>query len=176
LVWDLIVPSAKYERWLPALHHHGGCISEGCGDVVQAPAGYFVGGSFDAQQGGWDAGAEGDIETGEGESKAFAQGLHVGFLAGPALEEGSSSLGRGEGPQGGGLSGGKETGGDGIGGAFRIDKFNVCADARVEGQGQEGEVAGMGEVELEGGLVEVGGKFGFPLGCIGEGDFGGREV
>ncbi len=53
--------------------------------------------------------------------------------------------------------------------------FHVDADGTVAGDGDEGEVAGVGEVELEPGVVG-GGEGGFAVGIGREGQFPGGKV
>jgi len=53
------------------------------------------------------------------------------------------------------FGGGKEASGDVFGGAFRINKLNIRAYARMPSYGKKSEVAGVGKIELEPGLPEV---------------------
>lgn len=154
-----------------------GCgVSLGSWDVMQAP----VGGHFwrvpNAKKRSGDAGAEGYLEAGKGQGEAGAEGLHIGFFAGPALEEGGGSFGRRESLEGGGFGGGKESLRDRAGGAVRIYKLDIRSHSGIGGDGQKSVVVGMREVEVEGGVVEVWGERRLSAGCVGKGDFPRREI
>jgi len=78
-----------------ALDRYGGCVALGSTYVVHAPLRCFAGTVSETEQGWRDAGAEGYVEAIEGKREAFAHGLHVGFFASPALEEGFYSFASG---------------------------------------------------------------------------------
>jgi len=158
-----------------ALDCYGGRIPWGSDDVVQAPGrclvGGVCGGVCEAEQGWRDAGTEGYVEAVKGNREACAEGLHVSFFPGPALEEGLYSCGGGQGFERRDFGGRKEAGCDIPGGAFRIYKLNIRAYARLPGEGEKSEVAGVGKIELERRLREVWGQLRLALGSVGKREF-----
>ena len=101
------------------------------------------------------------------EGEAAAQGFEEGFLEGPELEEGGELGVGGESGESGELVGSEEFRGYVAAGEDGVDEFEVDADWGVVGDGDGGEVAGVGDVEMPAGVDEGG----LALGLVAEGDF-----
>jgi hypothetical protein len=82
-------------------------------------------GRFDAAEQRGAVGVEGDRETSERNGKTAAEGFDVGFLAGPAAEEGGFALGFGIGEERIRFAGRKEAARDGFEFELGADAFDI---------------------------------------------------
>jgi hypothetical protein len=168
------LPFSQLELVVETLDGYGGRIPWGSDDVVQSPGRCSAGGVCEAEQGWRDAGTERYVEAVKGNREACAEGLQVSFFPRPALEEGFYSRGGGQGFERRYFGGRKEAGCDISSGAFRIYKLNIRAYARMPGESEKSEVAGVGKIELERRLPEVWGQPRLTLGSVGKREFPGR--
>jgi len=154
-----------------ALDRYGGCVALGSTYVVHAPLRCFAGTVSETEQGWRDAGTESYVEAVEGNRETRAHRLHVSFFAGPALEEAFYSCGGGQGCERADFGGRKKAGCDILGGAFRIYKLNIRTYARMPGEGEKSEIAGVGKIELERRPPELWGELRLTFGVVGKREF-----
>ena len=143
----------------------GGGIAGGGVEGEQGPCGEIGVVAAQGEQGGVVF-VEADIERGERAGEAFTERLDDGFLAAPGAEEGGGAFVAGVVCELVLLGGREEACGDVVGGAARVDVFDVDADLGAAGDGEQGEVLAVGEVEAERGIGE--GRF--TVGTGGEGE------
>lgn len=120
----------------------------GDGEALHEPPGVCL--LVEAEQGGWDAGAEGDFEAIEWTADALAGGFDDRFLAGPALEEAGRLEGLGESGQMLDLGGCEEVTGNREEVVERVHVLEVDPDVRSAGEGTGEPGTGVAEVEAEG--------------------------
>lgn len=151
----------------------GGALAEGGGGLIEGDEiGHVPGGRGlvvdpGIEEGG-GGGSDGDVEGVKGAGEAKAKGFDEGLLPGPHAKKTGGEIGAGF--EVALFAGGKEAGGDVAGGAGAMG-LDVDADVGgVEGDGKEGKIAGVGEVEVKGGIDEVR----FAMGAGGEVEGGGR--
>jgi len=125
----------------------GGDVGGGDGEVVEVPF---------AEGDGRSGGVEGDFEGIEAEGDALAGGFKECFFAGPAAEEGAAALGGGEGEKGGVFGGGEEALSEVFEREIAVERFDVDAEFVIERDGEEDHAGGVGEVEVEGMIFEMG--------------------
>ena len=124
---------------------------------------------------GRGVGIHGDVEVVEGKRDAGPQRFDVGFLAGPSGEKRGGALAFGQGAEGRVFVHREELFHEPGEILWRDHLFDVDTDGVVAGYGDEGEVAGVGEVELEPGVVGRGER-GFAVGVGREDQLGGGKV
>ena len=100
--------------------------------------------------------------------KACAGGFEQGFFQGPKLEEVTWLIGGRKRGQVGQFIVCKDVASYFVAGKIGVDEFDVDAEGVVAGDGDGGQVAGMGEIELP---AADPGEGGFAPGFVSEGDF-----
>lgn len=142
--------------------------------MEESPDGLFFGREL-AFDFGCVGGFQGDFAICGAGGEAAADGLEVGFLAGPAVEEGADLFVTGEASEVFVFLWGEEAGGDVEAGGFRAGFLDVDADAGVAHDAEEHSIAGMGEVELKAGGINGRVEVWFTELIGGEGEVGGGD-
>jgi len=115
-----------------------------------------------------------DPEAVQRELKAVADGLDVGLLAGPATKEGGVALFGGKAEPVVAFSRGEEALDDGLLFVHVADEFDINAEFAMVGEGEDGELAGVGQVEHERAWGRSDARLA-PFGVF-EADLGGRQA
>ncbi len=161
--------------WAEGGNGEGGDVGGSGGEGVERPGSDVVWMATVGEEAGGGVGVHGDVEMVEGERDAGPQRFDVGFLAGPSGEKRGGALAFGQGEKGRVFVCREELFHEPGVVLRREHLFHVDADRMVAGHGDEGEVAGVGEVKLEPGVVGRG-EGGFAVGSGRESQLAGGKV